>query len=88
MAWIVLTSKLCVLKINPLLPKVCLFELGLLLNFYAVIFTAILTDAIIFPLIVLMIGVEKIVGWALSYHFMHHTEASVKDAKLVISAER
>lgn len=52
------------------------------------IFTAILTDAIIFPLIVLMIGVEKIVGWALSYHFMHHTEASVKDAKLVISAER
>jgi hypothetical protein len=35
-----------------------------------------------------MIGVEKTVGWALSHHFMHHTEASVKDAKLAISAER
>ncbi|XP_041017130.1 uncharacterized protein LOC121259565 isoform X1 [Juglans microcarpa x Juglans regia] len=32
-------------------------------------------------------SVEKIIGWALSNHFMHHTEASVKDAKLVISAE-
>ncbi|XP_062143427.1 uncharacterized protein LOC133851135 [Alnus glutinosa] len=32
-------------------------------------------------------SVEKTVGWALSHHFMHHTEASVKDAKLVISAE-
>lgn len=36
-----------------------------------------------------LIGVEKIVGWALSHHFMHCTEAaSVKDAKLVISTER
>lgn len=32
-------------------------------------------------------SVEKIVGWALSYHFMHCSEASVKDAKLVISSE-
>lgn len=32
-------------------------------------------------------SVEKIVGWALSHHFMHHAEASVKDSKLVISAE-
>ncbi|KAJ4847441.1 hypothetical protein Tsubulata_030684 [Turnera subulata] len=32
-------------------------------------------------------NVEKIVGWALSYHFMHCSEASVKDAKLVISTE-
>ncbi|KAM3687934.1 hypothetical protein ACB098_10G114800 [Castanea mollissima] len=32
-------------------------------------------------------SVEKIVGWALSYQFMNHTEVSVKDAKLVISAE-
>ncbi|KAM7527077.1 hypothetical protein LguiB_030487 [Lonicera macranthoides] len=32
-------------------------------------------------------SVEKIIGWALSHHFMHSSEASVKDAKLVISSE-
>ncbi|XP_050266466.1 uncharacterized protein LOC126710130 [Quercus robur] len=32
-------------------------------------------------------SVEKMVGWALSYQFMNHSEVSVKDAKLVISAE-
>ncbi|XP_016464729.1 uncharacterized protein LOC107787644 isoform X1 [Nicotiana tabacum] len=32
-------------------------------------------------------SVEKIVGWALSHHFMHESESSVKDAKLVISGE-
>ncbi|KAK4559117.1 hypothetical protein RGQ29_008384 [Quercus rubra] len=32
-------------------------------------------------------SVEKIVGWALSYQFMNHSEVSVKDAKLGISAE-
>ncbi|XP_014513533.1 uncharacterized protein LOC106771966 isoform X1 [Vigna radiata var. radiata] len=32
-------------------------------------------------------SVEKIVGWAISYHFMHSSEASTKDSKLVISAE-
>ncbi|KDP28140.1 hypothetical protein JCGZ_13911 [Jatropha curcas] len=32
-------------------------------------------------------SVEKIIGWALSHHFMHCTEASVEDAKLVISTE-
>ncbi|KAF6173672.1 hypothetical protein GIB67_023031 [Kingdonia uniflora] len=31
--------------------------------------------------------VEKIVGWALSYHLMHSTEASVDEAKLTISSE-
>ncbi|XP_059625690.1 uncharacterized protein LOC132268846 [Cornus florida] len=30
---------------------------------------------------------EKILGWALSHHFMHFSEVSVKDAKLVISSE-
>lgn len=33
-------------------------------------------------------GVEKVVGWALSYHSMHCSEAVVKDDKLVISSER
>ncbi|XP_027364492.1 uncharacterized protein LOC113871597 isoform X3 [Abrus precatorius] len=32
-------------------------------------------------------SVEKIIGWAISYHFMHSSEASIKDSKLVISAE-
>ncbi|XP_057425216.1 uncharacterized protein LOC130718616 [Lotus japonicus] len=32
-------------------------------------------------------NVEKIIGWALSYHFMHSSEVSMKDSKLVISAE-
>ncbi|XWS46676.1 hypothetical protein CRYUN_Cryun14cG0088200 [Craigia yunnanensis] len=32
-------------------------------------------------------SVEKVVGWALSHHFMHSSEALVKDAKLVVSAE-
>lgn len=36
----------------------------------------------------IMIGVEKIVGWALSHHFMHCSEAPGKDAKLKISTER
>ena len=27
-------------------------------------------------------------GWALSHHFMHCSEASVKDSKLLISSER
>ncbi|KAK3007858.1 hypothetical protein RJ639_014587, partial [Escallonia herrerae] len=32
-------------------------------------------------------SVEKVIGWALSDHFMHCSEASVKDTKLVISSE-
>ncbi|KAL5561481.1 hypothetical protein UlMin_031228 [Ulmus minor] len=32
-------------------------------------------------------NVEKVIGWALSHHFMHHAEASVKDDKPVISTE-
>ncbi|KAL4369462.1 hypothetical protein GQ457_05G002200 [Hibiscus cannabinus] len=32
-------------------------------------------------------SVEKVVGWALSHHFMRSSEALVKDAKLVISSE-
>ncbi|KAF3436432.1 hypothetical protein FNV43_RR23524 [Rhamnella rubrinervis] len=32
-------------------------------------------------------NVEKVVGWALSYHLMQCSEASVKDAKLLISTE-
>ncbi|XP_010069946.2 uncharacterized protein LOC104456788 isoform X1 [Eucalyptus grandis] len=32
-------------------------------------------------------SVEKIVGWALSHHFMCSSEAPVKDAKLVLSSE-
>lgn len=35
-----------------------------------------------------LLDVEKIIGWALSYHFMHSSEVSMKDSKLVISAER
>ncbi|XP_052191626.1 uncharacterized protein LOC127800822 isoform X2 [Diospyros lotus] len=31
--------------------------------------------------------VEKIVGWALSHHFMRHSEVSVEDGKLTISSE-
>lgn len=40
------------------------------------------------PSISVLLGVEKIVGWALSHHFMSTSEASVVDAKLVISSER
>ncbi|GAU39552.1 hypothetical protein TSUD_38050 [Trifolium subterraneum] len=32
-------------------------------------------------------NVEKIIGWAISYHFMHSFEASTEDLKRVISAE-
>ncbi|KAL7172155.1 hypothetical protein ACSBR2_031782 [Camellia fascicularis] len=32
-------------------------------------------------------SVEKIIGWALSHHFMHCSGMSVKDAKLTISSE-
>ncbi|XP_024981027.1 uncharacterized protein LOC112517888 isoform X1 [Cynara cardunculus var. scolymus] len=32
-------------------------------------------------------SVEKVIGWALSHHFMQSSEASVKDAKPVISNE-
>ncbi|KAI3893235.1 hypothetical protein MKX03_016880 [Papaver bracteatum] len=32
-------------------------------------------------------SVDKIVGWALSYHLMHSTDTNVKDSKLVISGE-
>ncbi|XWS31706.1 hypothetical protein CRYUN_Cryun23aG0099200 [Craigia yunnanensis] len=32
-------------------------------------------------------SVEKVVGWALSHHFMHSSETLVKDAKLVVSTE-
>ncbi|XP_019427967.1 PREDICTED: uncharacterized protein LOC109336065 [Lupinus angustifolius] len=32
-------------------------------------------------------SVEKIIGWAISYHFMQSSESSNKDSKLVISAE-
>ncbi|CAN4101181.1 unnamed protein product [Withania somnifera] len=31
-------------------------------------------------------SVEKIIGWAVSHHFMHKSESSVKEAKLVISS--
>lgn len=31
---------------------------------------------------------EKIIGWALSYHFMQSSEASIKETKLSISSER
>ncbi|TYH43465.1 hypothetical protein ES332_D11G130600v1 [Gossypium tomentosum] len=32
-------------------------------------------------------SVEKVLGWALSHHFMHASEALIKDAKLVVSTE-
>ncbi|GMJ09177.1 hypothetical protein like AT1G02890 [Hibiscus trionum] len=32
-------------------------------------------------------SVEKVVGWALSHHFMNSTEALIKDAKLIVSTE-
>lgn len=32
-------------------------------------------------------NVEKIIGWALSHHFMHFSEASVKDTRLSIANE-
>nr|KYP74210.1 ATPase family AAA domain-containing protein 1 [Cajanus cajan] len=32
-------------------------------------------------------SVEKIIGWAISYHFMHSSETAIKDSKLLISAE-
>lgn len=48
LAWIALTLKPCVLKIKPLLLKVSILVLDLVvLNFYAVIFTVVLTDAMI-----------------------------------------
>jgi hypothetical protein len=48
LAWIALTLKPCVLKITPLLLKVSILVLDLVvLNFYAVIFTVVLTDAMI-----------------------------------------
>ncbi|XP_028771103.1 uncharacterized protein LOC114728373 isoform X2 [Neltuma alba] len=31
--------------------------------------------------------VEKVIGWAISHHFMHQSEDSIKDTKLVISTE-
>lgn len=33
-------------------------------------------------------GVEKILGWALSYQLMQNTEVSAKDSKIVVSVER
>jgi len=36
----------------------------------------------------LLLDVEKIIGWAISYHFMHSSEASTEESKPVISAER
>lgn len=36
----------------------------------------------------LLLGVEKVIGWALSHHFMQSFEAVVGDAKLGISNER
>ncbi|KAK4282488.1 hypothetical protein QN277_013858 [Acacia crassicarpa] len=32
-------------------------------------------------------SVEKVIGWAISHHFMHQSEGSIKDSKLVISTE-
>ncbi|XP_054817276.1 uncharacterized protein LOC129316897 [Prosopis cineraria] len=32
-------------------------------------------------------SVEKVIGWALSHHFMHQCEDSIKDSKLVISTD-
>lgn len=32
-------------------------------------------------------NVEKVVGWALSYHLMHNADVAVKDAKLPVSSE-
>ncbi|XP_073223746.1 uncharacterized protein [Cicer arietinum] len=32
-------------------------------------------------------NVEKIIGWAISYHFMHSSDVSAKESKLAISAE-
>ncbi|KAK8565472.1 hypothetical protein V6N13_020579 [Hibiscus sabdariffa] len=32
-------------------------------------------------------SVEKVVGWALSHHFMNSSEALTKDAKLIVSSE-
>ncbi|KAI4340242.1 hypothetical protein MLD38_025101 [Melastoma candidum] len=32
-------------------------------------------------------GVEKLVGWAVSHQFMHSTEVSIRDGKLLISSE-
>ncbi|XP_019197433.1 PREDICTED: uncharacterized protein LOC109191291 isoform X2 [Ipomoea nil] len=32
-------------------------------------------------------SVERIIGWALSHHFMHSSESSAKETKLVISSE-
>lgn len=38
--------------------------------------------------LLIIIDMEKIIGWALSHHFMHCTEPSLKDTKLSISTER
>lgn len=35
-----------------------------------------------------LLDVEKIIGWAISFHSMHSSEASMKDSKPLISAER
>lgn len=35
-----------------------------------------------------ILGVEKMIGWALTRHFMHCAEASVNASKVVISSER
>ncbi|KAL3359368.1 hypothetical protein AABB24_016104 [Solanum stoloniferum] len=32
-------------------------------------------------------SVEKIIGWALSHHYMHESESSMKEPKLIISSE-
>jgi len=39
-------------------------------------------------LVFLLTAVEKVVGWALSHHFMRSSEVLVKDAKLILSTER
>ncbi|KAE8697910.1 universal stress protein A-like protein-like [Hibiscus syriacus] len=35
----------------------------------------------------IIVGVEKVVGWALSHHLMNSSEALIKDAKLIVSTE-
>lgn len=39
-------------------------------------------------LVLMIIGIEKTVGWALSHHFMHSTEDVRKDSKIVMTSER
>lgn len=38
--------------------------------------------------VLMVVGIEKIVGWAVSHHFMQLSEASVKESKFVISEKR